>query len=308
MAGSPDSHVVPRMDADGRIDVDLRCAFCGRELRGLALDGRCPQCATAIRCSTRVDLLRYGDPAWLETLAGGTTWTIAGILIGILAGLAAAVAQVVYSQPALGILLTALGGLIGLIGFWRLTAPEPGAAPSTEITARELTRYGSAGGFLLNLVYLWAGISYPDLAGYVGLPAALLGLLTIVATFIYAGRMAMRIPDESLAKQTRRVMGGMITLTVLWIILDALKELSGPAPPVTLTTGSPANPLTGFTPVTGIMMGLGCFAGITALTLAVWNLALLARFRRAFIQAARQARAAKAVPPPTPSETETPAS
>jgi hypothetical protein len=295
-----------QLDSNSRIGPDLPCVSCGCNLGGVVSDGFCPNCGTSVERSARGDLLRYSDPAWVEVLSSGTTWTLAGILVGILAGVAAAVVQVAYSQPELGVLLTAVGGLVGLIGFWKLTTPEPGETAPTETTARDLTRYGSIAGYLLNLLYQWASVSYADLAGYVGLPAALLGLVTIVATFIYAGRMATRIPDDGLVRQTRRVMSGMITLTLLWVILDVLKEIAGSTPPATLTGGTPANPLTGFTPATGIMMGLGCFAGITALTLAVWNLALLARFRRAFIQAARQARATRAVHGAIPGTTETP--
>ena len=72
-----------RLGPDGRLEMDIACVSCGYNLRGLAPDSRCPECGTAIGHSTRGDYLRFCDPGWVETLASGMNWIVAGIILAI---------------------------------------------------------------------------------------------------------------------------------------------------------------------------------------------------------------------------------
>jgi hypothetical protein len=49
----------------GNVDADIPCRKCGYNLRGLAVDGRCPECATPVGVSINGELLRYSDPTFV---------------------------------------------------------------------------------------------------------------------------------------------------------------------------------------------------------------------------------------------------
>lgn len=85
-----------RTDAQGCIDEDVPCRRCGYNLRSLVLDGRCPECGTAVGRSLHGDLLRFSDPAWVQSLASGMNWILAGMIIGFIVG---AVAGGLVRQP-----------------------------------------------------------------------------------------------------------------------------------------------------------------------------------------------------------------
>src|SRR5262245_32112317 len=76
---------VPR-DSTGHIDVDMPCVACNYNLRGLDLDGACPECGLAIERSIHGDLLRFADPAWVRTIASGANWIVVSILLSIVLG------------------------------------------------------------------------------------------------------------------------------------------------------------------------------------------------------------------------------
>ena len=86
------STIPVKLDAEGRIDVDMECPACGYNVRmQLAAEG-CPECGAAIDVSVRVDAdqLARADAAWLTRIRRGTRWLHAGAwvsLLGVLPGL-----------------------------------------------------------------------------------------------------------------------------------------------------------------------------------------------------------------------------
>src|SRR5690242_2831255 len=61
----------PQLSAEWVVETDALCRRCGYNLRGLPLDGRCPECATPVGLSLRGDLIRFSDPRWSARVVGG---------------------------------------------------------------------------------------------------------------------------------------------------------------------------------------------------------------------------------------------
>jgi len=60
-------------DAQGRVSIDLPCRTCGYVLRGLSVEGNCPECGLAIRQSMRRGRLEDSDPDWLRRAEESTS-------------------------------------------------------------------------------------------------------------------------------------------------------------------------------------------------------------------------------------------
>ena len=137
------------LDDAGRIARDMRCLSCGYNLRGLLPDGRCPECGIAVGRSAYGDVLRYCDPTWVESLASGANWVVASILVAILmavAGLGVAAASGTASSGVFGL----VGGLVALVGYWKLTAPDPSELEQNT-KVRQVARWGKVTEFGLTL-------------------------------------------------------------------------------------------------------------------------------------------------------------
>ena len=121
----------------------------------------------------------------------------------------------------------------------------------------------------------------------------IVSFVAMVALFVYAGRLAIRIPDESLARQTRTVMWGLIAASVLGLILAGLAlvmagQMAGGVPasgPARVPVSASAVPKAAF-----VMAPVGCVAGVLYLVFGIWSLLLLLRYRREFQACATQAR------------------
>ena len=99
----------------------VRIARCGRPA-----EGRCPECGAAVGASVRGDFLCYADPAWVEGLAGGTTWILVSIGLSIVfTVIGEGIAEVTGNTGASWALDT-VGSIVFTIGVWRITVPDPG--------------------------------------------------------------------------------------------------------------------------------------------------------------------------------------
>lgn len=97
-----------RLDAEGRIDIDVHCPACGYNLRMQKIAGACPECGVAVDVVERddADRLANADPAWLTRVRRGTRWLSGAAVVAVLGG----VPGVVWGAAAL----------------WLLTTREPG--------------------------------------------------------------------------------------------------------------------------------------------------------------------------------------
>ncbi|MEO0515249.1 MAG: hypothetical protein AAF086_08145 [Planctomycetota bacterium] len=87
-----------RLDAEGRIDIDVHCPACDYNLRMQKVANTCPECGTAVDVVERddTDRLALADAGWLRRIERGTRWlfvasivTILGLLPGVVWGAAA---------------------------------------------------------------------------------------------------------------------------------------------------------------------------------------------------------------------------
>ncbi len=115
----------PDEDAGRVIDRDVACASCGYNLRGLAPDGRCPECGAPIANSLRGNTLSSCDPRWLGRLRLGADLIRVGMIVSV--GLVLAVVITSGMPPLRTWILLAFQviatGLM-IAGTWLLTLPE----------------------------------------------------------------------------------------------------------------------------------------------------------------------------------------
>jgi len=270
--------------ADTTLSHDLPCRHCGYNLRGMTEDRACPECGTAVGRSLLGDQLRFADPEWVDTLAKGSNWILWSVLVNLILGavgmglgiaVGATGGNVVQMQEAL-VFLSALPAIIYLVGVWLLTTPEPGIFEESGMPLRSLLRWTALFGGLvgiLNIGFQQQGVSIGSVV--IGIVGGIVGLIGYIALFVFARRLALRVPDYDLAKQTHTVMWGIILsmggVIVFGILAAIVGSASGGAGAIVLAI-----------PV--------CVLAVAYLVFAIWSLVLLFKYRRVSQQAARQAR------------------
>jgi hypothetical protein len=129
------------------------CRRCGHDLRGLSSADRCPNCGAAAGFTLEGELIRYADIEWQRALASGTRLVIAGALVivgGAMIGLIAVVVELFMpGKPSgrVGLITIvaglALGYLLSLRGYWKLTRRDPsGAGEARYGRSRRVARWG----------------------------------------------------------------------------------------------------------------------------------------------------------------------
>lgn len=81
---SADPGMAPESVDAVMVERGVVCIICEYELGGLAADGVCPECSTAIERSLRGDWLRYEEPQWLARVASGLRLMRWGVLCAAL--------------------------------------------------------------------------------------------------------------------------------------------------------------------------------------------------------------------------------
>ncbi len=271
---------------------DLKCTRCGYNLRGLTLDKLCPECATLIARSIHGNLLRYADPEWLDKLRLGAELMLWNILIvGVVLGVAAGLFMTVGLPQVVVSIVFMLAGVLALWAMFLITTPEPAIAFDEDpVTLRKVVRWCA----VVNLLG-WAAQQAAQTGGLgttvlvAGRVLALIGLVAYIGQFIYLRRLAMRIPDEKLARQTTVVMwgyvgasgvfllGGVVTILAIGGLAAVGGAGTGPAPVPGTTAGS-------------IMGPFMCLGGLGSLVFGIWSVVLLLRYHGAFKNAVAQAR------------------
>ena len=276
-----------RLDHDGRIlDDDLTCLHCGYNLRSLLPDGACPECGTAVARSIHGAVLRFCDPDWVGQLALGMKLLIASIVTQFLLVCLSWFLMRTMADPSLAGTVRLVPAVLGLIGYWKLTTPDPGKTEAAVgLDARQVTRAATVTGFVLSVASLLAGGEVANVIPIaLGLAVAAIQLVATFATFIYARQLAIRIPDIPLADHTRWVMWGWAVSYLVIAVLLGLNAVSSVG--AGATSGGRSTTLF-----------VGACMSIAMLILAIFSLILVIRYLNAFNRAARQARATWAADP-----------
>lgn len=276
------------VDEQGRLSAELTCRQCGYNLNGLSPTGMCPECGLEIGKSLQSDRLAFADPQWVNTLAKGAKllawWLILSIVAGIAVGgilgalgdpQAQAVGQSAFELLSMVIMLAAV---------WWITTPEPREFGRAGATPRTLARYGYAGSALFTLIAMVAAFGGTAAAAIANIPASLCGLVGLFALLTYARGLALRIPDDTLARHTRIVMWGLgialglgLLVLIVAVATGSPGSMPGPASPggATSATGAAA-------PIAVI----GCFMVVALLVFGIWAIVLAFQYSSRFSRAA----------------------
>lgn len=194
------------------VEHDRNCIRCSYNLRGLAVDAVCPECALPVRDSLRGNLLQFAAPEYLATIHRGVRLILIGIPLKLLLPLA-----LVFWFSATGRAASVLMALQGanlaaaaiiIWGYWRYTEPDPGfvgteTAGSARAVARILAVL-SAVVIAIQVGVQWLGLMpigavAARIAFSVANSATLAG--QYFAVMRYSQWLARRIPDSELVRR-----------------------------------------------------------------------------------------------------------
>ncbi len=239
---------------------DLLCIRCGYRLRGLEVEGRCPECGSEVACSMPSDRLSVADPSWLDRVYRGEMRIILGslMLIGlplVVNFILAFYSNLVQTDPfvqavpdgvtELSVLPGMLRILFGTIG---VTTIDPRLTLTEQpLTLRRAARVAAVISTLL-LVFLicdeMAGgmLSHllDETLSWVNL-VVLLGVLVVISN--YLAWLADRIPDPRLAGRTRFIAKSFAVCVVGSFLLGMSIGYASGGPAATAAAGIERSPV-----------------------------------------------------------------
>ncbi|UCG15199.1 MAG: hypothetical protein JSV19_07865 [Phycisphaerales bacterium] len=277
-----------------QISEDTPCVQCGYNLRGLTQDKSCPECGTPIARSVLGDQLRYADPQWLERLRFGTSLKLWNILIAIVIGAVAAIIGGLGLPQALVELLALVGAGLGLWAAFLITTPEPRVLMREDpINLRKLVRACAVASVLGQFSSHAQRTAAADIRVVLTIVAGVLAVAGVVQMFgelVYYRRFAHRIPDARLQKSTTIVLWGLPSAFAALLIGGAI--VKGVAILVGAGIGAssgPGGPPLGRAAVAGGVPFV-CAGVVAVLVFGLWYIRLLTSYRKAFEEAAADAR------------------
>ena len=209
-------------------DETVHCRRCGYDLRGLSADGRCPECGTPVRLALGSELLAFCDPQWIARVRTGA--------VAVLSGLAGIVALtfaflVLRFHGFLGALLAFAFPSLVAIGTWMMTEADPGEAGGRQTAVERWTaRLALAAALAWQAVVLVlsssdAGSIISAAGRALDVPLSLLRAAGEWAMYMYAGRLAMRVPDPLLARRARSLAWASGVSLAVWGLGSSVASL-----------------------------------------------------------------------------------
>lgn len=272
------------MDDSGSINQDIACKRCSYNLRGLRLDGVCPECGTPVGRSVTGDLLRFADPKWVGTVATGLNLIVLTFLFGIFLGCAAGGAAAALGGSVVIVLVaSACMWVLNLIGIWMMTAPDPaGIGEDGNVSARKIVRIATVTTVAAAVFTEGIGLLSDDpgiamLALVISLASALVTLVGEWYKFVFYERLAARIPDELIVKRAQFLRWAYTPVFAIAVVGGAVLAI--------VAGGNPAAAM-GFAPLGIVIAG----AGVLLLVVGLLTLALILRLRRLMLAQADLAK------------------
>ncbi len=317
------------LDAERRVAIDLPCLGCGYNVRTLANDAVCPECARPVIESLRGGFLRYADPSWVKGLGNGLSMVLIASTAGIMVpGIAMQIVTGAYAPGEARMiagfitLLLAVSSsvLLAMVGLHWVTRRDPVADPQHEgWSARRMARWSSWLLLAGPLYWLALVISvFTNLGlGQSGssqtlmfMPVYSLGEIAVMAAYCVTPVLLIRhlmvllrrIPRPGLARFAQVAFWGLLVVSPLVVIGYAIRILAYmpmmagavavflPAPAPAIATVPPGNGIV--VAVGGMLSGVGAVLVFhSTKILSVTSLALLLMPWLAFNGAARDAAA-----------------
>lgn len=234
------------MSSDGVVTTTARCVSCSYELRGLPVDGRCPECGTPVADSLRPNLLVNSAPEYVGEIHKGV------FLIELAIGIALVVVIGAILTCLSGALITPAGrgswrlwfggtgapwmeivwsvvwiviSLLGFVGWWKFSTPDPRAVESDRGEQPRRTVRGAVVAQLIMTILagiggVWVSTNAASGTGGTGATAAAVSAMALpmrvsvlvafavqyFAAMLYIAWMAPRFPDEHLRRHARTMM------------------------------------------------------------------------------------------------------
>ncbi len=255
------------------------CLKCGFDLHSLNASGNCPECGKLIYESLQSDQLQFADRRWLVSLTHGTLLLIITIIGSVIWSITAGF----YVDPRIDELVALGFSVSTLIAVWLVTKPEPQREDVQPVLPRQIARWGFLAGFAVG--WLALGAAFLPTGGrasviFVALLSIASGLATIVGVFglfVYAARLALRMPDLELAHATRTVMFGLMASYGIQIATVLTLLFSVSTTPATSSS------------VFNLSMCCGCGSALLLVGFWIWGLVVLVQYHNRLTALARSA-------------------
>jgi len=294
------------LDEAGRVAESVPCRGCGYNLKGIAADGICPECAGAVERSIRGDLLHFCDPAWLDRLRHGLLLIFVGIISGTVLQIGIMIAAVIVSAIAAtrggatgpmtifivtGGLVMAIVALVNIIGAWLVTTQDPGRTETeAQLSARKVARFAIMASLVSAPMQMLmgeigtftgggsAGLRTVDLMIIIATTGtALLALAGWVAFYFYVRQIVLRVPLEKMARQFRVIMWGYLISTTVSLAFAFVSMLLFATGRLDITGVS----MSGSMQVTSVAVSLGsCVSVIAFMIFEIWAAVLFLVLRK----------------------------
>ena len=232
------SHSVPPDVRDEVVETEAFCPGCGYNVRGLSRSAKCPECATPVWTALSEQLLAYADPAWLETLGGGTRWlSIALGVMAVSAGVRWLVGYLLSEDAKHAVFLVGITVAAACVfwGVWRITTLNPadlGREPPGS--PRRIARVAMLIGLIdvALTVALWQTAVGPGILIALNVLASPVGVAGAIAAWgltRHFETMARRADDDFAARRALLYRRGFL---VSWTVgaLCSLMAAAGAAP------------------------------------------------------------------------------